>query len=443
MKIKSYYNLILKKVKQNKLLVSLFCLTFFAKLFSVLWLGFQVNIYNDSSDYLVLAHRLASLDFENYLFERTPTYPLLIAFTGFHLKLLIGIQYLLNTVIVYLVFKISRTILAEKKAFFVALVPLITINYYFYERAVLTEVLTLFLVVWIVYLFCVAKENYKIKLAIGILCAALMFTRTHFLFFAPAIVCVHVLYNYNRKIKLLFVDAFLFLTPTFLCFMLWCGMNEKENGYYALTPYLGINLAQTSVTFFDKYEGEHQKIKEIYVKHIQLSKQDATKHLKSSIWYAYDELLLETGYNLPQLSNVLAVMSKELIAQNQQLYWKQVVVSFTDFWTNDLYWMRDDLTGVSLFFFNVWRRFCKLFQLIFNGLFLVAALITTYQFLFLKRKVPKMLTFCFSTIIFASVTQAMIIYGDNSRFSFPFYPFIVLLTVYFISQQYNYFKTRF
>lgn len=220
-------------------------------------------------------------------------------------------------------------------------------------------------------------------------------------------------------------------------------MNEKENGYYALTPYLGINLAQTSVTFFDKYEGEHQKIKEIYVKHIQLSKQDATKHLKSSIWYAYDELLLETGYNLPQLSNVLAVMSKELIAQNQQLYWKQVVVSFTDFWTNDLYWMRDDLTGVSLFFFNVWRRFCKLFQLIFNGLFLVAALITTYQFLFLKRKVPKMLTFCFSTIIFASVTQAMIIYGDNSRFSFPFYPFIVLLTVYFISQQYNYFKTRF
>ena len=70
-------------------LVSLIFTSLFAHLIFVLVLGVQPHHHADSTDYIRLAERLLSFDFQHYEFEWTPGYPLLIGLSGMNFQLLV------------------------------------------------------------------------------------------------------------------------------------------------------------------------------------------------------------------------------------------------------------------------------------------------------------------------------------------------------------------
>lgn len=410
---------------------------------SVFLLGFEVVEYGDSEGYLELAKRLQTMNFHNYQFERTPGYSLLIQLLGMNLNFLVLVQYVIGFLATVLFFKIVKALFKKPRvSILIALIPSFITNYYYYERAVLTETLSLFLFVWVVYLFCVRKDSIRNLLYTGIVCAFLMMTRTLFLYLAPLAALIY-LYENRKESNLFLLKRFVVLVgPTVFCFVLWSGMNKAATGNFALTSFFGINLAQTSVSFFDKYEGERSEIKEIYVKHILETDLDVTKTKKHAIWAAYEELLVETGYDLPELSNVLGDMSKELIINNFDQYLVQVVISFKDFWKNDLYWLEDGKNSFVGKTFVLWRRASRAVQLLINVLFIVSFVYYSYRFLFYKESKNRLVVFVLLAVMAGSILQALVVYGDNARFSFPFYSMITLLSVYFINHIFQIMKIK-
>lgn len=267
---------------------------------------------------------------------------------------------------------------------------------------------------------------------IGLLCSLLMFTRTMFLYLSPLVALCYVYENRANSLGFIVKRTMLLLGPTIIAFVFWCSVNKHHTGNFSLTPYFGINLAQTTVGFFDRYQGDHMEIKAIYMKHILNYETLEDKHIKNAIWASYDELLLKTGMTLPELSKVLGKMSVELILDNPWLYLKQVGISYTDFWRNDLYWLKhldNDFLNAG---FILWRRAGKGIQLVLNLLFFLATFYYGYLLVFKREKIVRTIVFIILSVQAAALLQAMVIYGDNSRFSFPFYPFITLIAVYFV-----------
>ncbi|WP_139958413.1 hypothetical protein [Flavicella sediminum] len=408
----------------------LFLIGVFVRLFLFLFLGFTAAHYNDSENYIALAERLLQLDLAGYQFERTPGYSILLILSGINFSIVILLQSLLGIASMLLSYVLFMSRLEKKTAFLISLSLSFIANYIFYERAILTETLTLFLLLLIVYLY--AKSFIKYKYTIGFLCAFLMLTRTHFLFLAPLIFSLVAISGFKKGMRFHVFNFIPVVLPSLLCFVVWSGMNKYENGKFALTPYMGINLAQSTVRFFDKYEGEQQLIKEIYVSQINQTKLEDPNKIKNAIWFAYEELLQETGLTLLELSNVLGDMSKQLISENVDLYLYQVCISFKDFWLNDLYWMRDDLGKAERFVFNNWRRTARVLQQALNGIFILATVYYVFLFLFKNSQSDKVISLIVIMVMFAAISQAFIIYGDNSRFCFPFYPLIAFVSVYFI-----------
>tara|TARA_B100000809_G_scaffold266760_2_gene331277 strand:- start:8822 stop:10159 length:1338 start_codon:yes stop_codon:yes gene_type:complete len=422
---------------KNPLLV-LLIVTVIAHVVSVCLLGFKAVEYPDSEGYLNLARRLQNMNFYGYEFNRTPGYSLIILLLGMHLKWVILFQYFLGFFSSYLLFKITRTILEnDRLSVCTALIPCFIINYYFYERAILTETVSLFLFVLVVYLFCLKKDTVRNHLLLGVVCAFLMMTRTLFLYLAPLVTLIYIYEKRKESIVFLLKRIVIIISPTVFCFLLWSGMNKSHTGNFGLTTFFGINLAQTSVSFFDTYEGEHSKIKDIYVKHILESEIEINKNKKNAIWYAYEELLLETGYSQPELSNVLGEMSKELIVNNYDKYFQQVVVSFKDFWTNAFYWIEDSGNIYVANSFVAWRRASIAAQVLMNLIFMISFVYYGFRFFFYKSSKNRLVVFILLSVMSASVLQALIVYGDNARFLFPFSSMISLISVYFVNENYT------
>lgn len=418
-------------------LASLFGIGIVVQFFFWLVLGGEVQLFKDSSGYISLAERITSFDFLGYEFERTPGYPLLIAIFDMNFQWLVSFQILLNVLSALMLFRIAKLMLSERLSFLVALAPVFIANYIFYQQSILTETFSLFLLTSIIYLYFLGGNTVRNKLYIGLLCGGLLMTRTLFLYLAPLIV-LYVLYaRESKNAAKVARDIALYLGPSVFVFVCWCSFNKQHTGNFSLTPYFGINLAQTTVGFFDRYEGPHTDIKSIYVNHIVEANSSEGKRKQEAIWTAYDELIQETGLPLSELSNVLGRMSIELILENPWMYIKQVVISYTDFWKNDLYWNKafDNTRATEVFTF--WRRGNKAVQLIFNLLFLMATLYYGIRYLLQWGKSNRKIAFMILVIQGAAVLQALVVYGDNSRFSFPFYPLITLLAVYFGSEILN------
>ena len=411
----------------------LLVITIIKYLISTFLFGFDAVLDKDSQDYMDLAIRLQNLNFEGYQFERTPGYPLLIMLLGMNLKYVLFFQYVLSFFTSVLLYKISKSILENKiLAMVIPVFSSLLITNFFYERALLTETLSLFLFISVVYFFCVKKDSISNFTLTGILCAVLMLTRTLFVYLAPLVIFVFLIEKRKESLHYLGKRVLLLLTPTFLCFVLWCGMNKYHTGNFSMTNYFGINLAQTTVSFFDQYKGDKTKIKDIYVKYIQESDKDDSNLQKHAIWEAYEELKLETGYELPELSNVLSAMSKDLIIHNFDKYLIQIYVSLKDFWVHGFYWFHESDTMHTNKTYLSWLRTSRRVQNRLHMLFILSFVYYSFKTIFYKERKNRLITFLLLAIMTASILQAMVVYGDNARFSYPFYSMIILICVYFV-----------
>ncbi|GGK25545.1 dolichyl-phosphate-mannose--protein mannosyltransferase [Yeosuana aromativorans] len=394
-----------------------------------------ITIYPDSQNYINLSNYLSHFSLENYTGERTPGFPLLIAVANNNLIITILFQLMIGVLSTYLIYDFSR--LKTKNitlAFWIAIIYTSFLHVIFFEFAILTEALSVFLVIltfWYIQKFKLleAKSPIKNYVVLSIIFSWMYLTKP-MLIYLPVGFTLFYLIKQLKSIS--FLKGFIVLIIPFITYFSWNSLNKKNIGYFTNTYYFGINLSQTATSFFDKAPDNDKLIRDIFVKHRDSILKHDPKKYPMSVWFAYDELLKKTKLSPQDLSYKLGDISKRLIMEYPQLYLKQIFISWIDFWKpTNIYWNPEKITNPYIKGFIVWAwlYFMRYLLFIFNIIFLVLGLI---HLLFFIRDDLKQLNMDFliiCTILCGSLLQAMVAYGSNSRFSFPFFALIVYFVI--------------
>ncbi|AUC80797.1 glycosyltransferase family 39 protein [Lacinutrix sp. Bg11-31] len=399
-----------------------------------------ISIYPDSQDYINLAQLISSFNLENYPGNRTPGYSILIALANNSLIVTVILQLFLGILSTYLLFDFSLRRTKDKStAFWIALLTNSFLHFLFYEFAILTETLTVFLVIfsfWIIerYQLLQTKTPKKYYLLLSIVLSWLYLTKPLFIYFSLGFALFYLVKQFKNNIHHTLIKSMLVILIPFLTYFTWNNFNKKNIGYFTNTYYFGINLAQTATSFFEKAPDKDALIRDIFVrKRDSLVKANNTYHYPMSIWYAYDDLIEETQLSPQDLSAELGRISKDLFKKHPDLYAKQVFKSSYLFFGNidSLKWkiekFDNKFTKAALYL--LWSRIQKHLLIFFNILFLIFSVRTLFLFFKSKCSLFDMNLFLVCIVLSGALAQALVAFGSNSRFAFPFLPLIVYFVV--------------
>lgn len=388
----------------------------------------HITIYPDSTGYIALAERILNLNLSGYEGERSPGYPLLLAITNVSYLFTVILQSALGIASLVLAYKTALIIGINKRAsLFITLGLSCYIPIVFFEFAILSETLTLFTVTSVFYLYFSILSETKGSIYNWMLittCGFLVLIKPFYVFL-PILLFVFLFFNRIPKRKIISKYIYIAIIPIML-FLGWSYVNKVNTGYFTSTTFYGFNLAQNCVNFVEKTTPEYSEIGRIYAKYRDEINSD--KEIAMTIWEAEPELRKKTGLSLPDLSNMLYDYSIATIKENPVDYLKQVFVSWRDFWKTSLYWEYDSVNiphagDVILYVCYAERIILQLIKILFV-LLIPYNIINTIR---MKKLSP---SFVISMVVFtASILQALITYGTNSRFCFPFELLIILSVV--------------
>ncbi len=445
--------MILKKIRaQSRFHPYLFLLIFGVLVRAVIYFLYNghVSIFNDSGGYISIAEMFKTGDFGQYNGTRTPGYPLLIFLANLSLPVVAIYQNFIGILTSFMLFYIFRK--QSKNINFsiiVGLIPSIFLHLLFYERAILTESLTLFSLVFCIYLlfkvdFFLKPLSFFQVVLVGLVATLALLVRPMFVILPPFIAFYYVVLNYKSGIFHNALRVLFFCLPAFAFYSFWSSYNEKHTGYKTITAYSGINIAQTTVFFLEEADNEFAPIRDHHIR-----KRDSLIAYGGdpamSIWYVYEDLKRKNSLSVAEFSQLLKPMNENLILNNKTSYLKQVLVSWLDFWNTGMMWNYDSfpikeikwlLAGFWLFLMTPFVIFIKIIFLLISGFHIYKRirdrkLLFTFEF------------FCVLLILGASVGQALITFGSNARFSMPFFPLIFIVVVQFSLNNKNYVPTCF
>lgn len=387
----------------------------------------HVSIYPDSKEYIYLAKRLSMFDLDRYLGLRTPGYPLLIVLGGNSLLATIALQSIIGILTLLLFYKmLLRVNLSKSWALLLSLAMASYLPIVFFELAILTESLTLFFVTALFYfLFGVVYQNKKgisSYLAIALVCAYLVFIKPFYIFLPFCIFAI--LLFHDRKARTIVCKYALILILPLVVFLSWSAVNKKNTGRFVCTTFYGYNMAQTCVSFAENTPDPYKKIGAIYALHRKLNV-EAGKSTEMSIWDSYVDLSKYTRLRFVGLSALLYDYSLATIEQNPTAYLKQVGISWLNFWKPSFYWhgSKMEVHEAKQAVWYMGRVQCA-GVLFFKLLFVLLIPYNLYLFI---RKRQLSLPVIVSFVVFSvSIMQALVTYGSNARFSFPFESLILV-----------------
>lgn len=395
------------------------------------------TIVNDSQDYIDLSQWLSTFNLNGYTGERTPGFPLIIALMGGNLQWVIYFQLLLGLFNVYLIFDITKISTNNNlTAFVVAFLCTSFLHFVYYEMAIMTETLSLSLITllfWFILKFDVFNPNCSwLKLfVLSFLCVFLYFTRPFFIYLPMLLTLFFIFKNFNNNYRSILVKISFILVLPIISFYSWSKLNEKNIGIFGSTYYLGYNLSQTATPFFEKADDNDAVIRDVLVKHRDSILIHNPTQLPMSVWYAYDELLEKTKLTPQELSLELSRISKNLFKNHPVLYLKQVFISWMDFWFEKLMWNPEKITStvVRKGLIGLWIIIQQYLGLIINLLFLVFSIKKIWISLKNKFRTFDFELLIITTVLAGSIAQALVAYGSNARFSFPFFALIVYFVI--------------
>jgi len=395
--------------------------------------------YPDSSDYYILAEHIQKFSLEGYNGWRSPGYSLFLLLGGGKLRWIIVYQNILGIIALALWYKTLINLKVPRKiSFYTTLLMTTFLHVMFYESAILTESITLFFLSWVVYLlskYSMYELTFVTGLYLSAVLAILVAIKPFYIYLPFLIFGMWLLKGFQLRkniVKLLLV----FILPLLVYFG-WSYANKLHTGYFVSTTFLGLNMAQNCVYFAEKGPKEYNWIIEPYVEYREKSIEE-NRDVAMSIWYAYHQgAFKHTNLSFPDLSNELGKYAKATIFNNPGDYLKQVVfTSWLNFWEPGIFWRYDEIQFGKKLFLILWyvqKSVLYFYRIIFIGL------IPYYIYRFIVDKKLKKDTLLFFVVFSASVLQAMVTYGSNSRYSFPF-EFIMLITVtYFFSKHFFWF----
>jgi hypothetical protein len=427
-------------IKSREIRILLFAGVLFRFILFILY--FNVTIFPDSSDYIDLYKALSNLNLNGYNGKRSLGYPFLILLAFGSQKLVVVYQFALGIFTSVLWYKILLKLkFSPKFSLYISIFLQSFLNIFFFETAILTETLSLF---FISLLFLelandyLDKKEWKVDLWVGFLLGCLILVKPFYIFLPFLLYGLSIIKKLNFK-GIINRKIIILLFPL-LSYFGWSYVNKINTGYFVSTSFFGLNLAQNCVYFAENTTPEYQWIGEIYAKYrIKNNKENDTiktatkKHdLAMTIWDAQEELVAKKNNNFPDLSNDLGRYAIATIKKNQVQYVKQVIGnSWFDFWKTTIYW------NYTKFLIPFSNKVCIGFWYIQN----VLLLFFKFSFLFIcplyfinffKNRI---ITFEFITVIIiltTSVLQALVTYGNNSRFSYPFEFLIIILFLSFV-----------
>jgi hypothetical protein len=390
------------------------------------------TIVPDSQNYIELGKLLSEFNLD-HKGQRTPGFPLLIALANNNLQIVAFFQSILGIISTYLIFDLTRLITKQNSlSLLVAFIATSFLHVLYFEVAIMTETLTLFtllIIFWLIkkhHILSSNSKSFKI-LIISFLCAFLYLVRPMFIYIPILLSCFYLVKNWKVNPINTLLKSIIFITLPLISLYSWSALNKKNIGVFGSTYYLGINLSQNATSFFDKAPDDEALIRDIFVKHRDSIIAHNPNKLPMSVWAAYDELLEKTKLSPPELSNKLGEISKKLFINHPLDYFKQVGISWEDFWFDYLVWKPKQITNkhVKNIFMGTWLFIQQYILIFINLLFLWFSVKKIISFLKNNLKTFDFDLLIVATVLLGSLAQAIVTYGSNGRFSFPYFPLIV------------------
>ncbi|WP_378927989.1 hypothetical protein [Mesonia maritima] len=397
------------------------------------------STFPNSGGFYKMASHLVNFSFENYDGKRSPGYPLLMIMGFLRLKLIVIIQFVLGSIGALFQYKILLNLKFNKKtSFCIILLMQSILSVFFYETSILVESFAFFLMTVVLYLITKPKyennKSYKTEFFIGAILGLMVLVKPFFAYLPFLIYGLFTLKSFSLR-NLINKKLILLLFPLLFYFG-WSYVNKITTGYFVSTTYLGLNLTQNCVYFAEKAPEEFQWISQPYAKYRDKTIAEE-RDVAMSIWNAYGEghVFDKYGLTFPEFTHELGKYAKATIKANPLEYAKQVIFrSWVDFWKPCIRWNPElfRFTWAKKIFMQIWQVqkniLCGLY-FVFGAIFLFSCIVAVY-----KRKIT--LIFILSTmVVVPSFLQAMVTYGTNSQYSYPFEFMIIFVIALFIKNR--------
>ncbi|WP_162926911.1 hypothetical protein [Flavobacterium psychrotrophum] len=388
----------------------------------------HVTIFPDSGGYIELATLISGGNISGYTGERTPGYPLLLSLCDNNLSIAVFLQIILGLITCIYIYKtLLITGFRKNTAVYISIALGNLLNIIFYEINILTESLTLFFITVALYkilaLFINGYKGFGLVFLISFLLGYLTFIKP-FYFYIPFII-YGLYFLQSASFKRIISPVIIILILPCISFFGWCYVNNVNTGQFTSTTYYGLNIAQICVSFAENVPDEYRTIGNIYAHHRELAIKN-NQDVAMTIWFAKADLKKATGLNDIELYTLLGKYGKAAISQNTTGYLKQVAISWLSFWGSDIYWNYED------FAIPIARKpLLALWFLTKGGVIIFSKIIfilftPVYLFRFFRTRVVSAQVVIYAIVWAASIAQALVAFGTNARYSFPFEVTIVI-----------------
>jgi hypothetical protein len=404
------------------------------------WSVGSVKLYPDSNEYLAVARALATGDFDGYTGERPPGYPLFLLICRTDIHLVWWIQSILgiatSLVLFLIVYEHTRN---ELLSLISGLVPSLSVNTLLFESAILSETLSTFLLIMILWVLLriVRNDNGSVipYASLGILVAMSCLTRPIFLYLPLFLTVFFVLcWGFRllstRRAPLLLA---VFLIPVLVSVGGWSAFNKSKVDYFGITTLLGYNLTQHSIRAIDDAPDDFDTLKQILLK---TRREHEIRHesLAFSAFQARKEMMNATGLTVSGLSRRLTALAFCVFVRHPFVYAASVLKSWESFWETAIYWSPYRIDPRAA------RRFLEIYWTIEESIltalrlvFLMLACAWCVRFLAARISVRKQLSslswILGATVMTASFVQALLESGENARYAIPFQSLIVTVVL--------------
>lgn len=434
---------ILKKI--NKLLGSLLkrpirSLVLFGVLFRAFFFLFfytSITIFPDSDGYIELANFVSSFNLKGYHGLRSLGYPIVISFFNQNLYLVLLSQFVIGVISMILWFKILLNFKFSLKSSFIITIFLSSfINIFFYETCILVESLVLFMMSVLFYLISIKildRLNIVSLIGLSLFFSYLVLIKP-FYAFLPFLFLLF-LFLKKPKLKTILSQNLILIVFSLFAYYGWCYVNKVNTGYFAATSYYGLTNAQNCVYFAEKTPEEFDWISKPYVQYREKAIKE-NKDVAMSIWFAYEDGAYDK-YNLTfqEFSIELGKFAKVAIKENPLDYAKQVIFrSWFNFWKPTIKF------NDSKFNFKYGNKLCMGIWYIqyailtfFRLLFVIS--IPYYLYLFFKTKDLSNEVISVVIVFSNSILQALVTFGTNDRYSFPFEFIMIIVVLLFLKDK--------
>ncbi len=404
-----------------------------------LWLTYPLAESNDTPTYRHLAHSLRNHGFERYNGTRTPGYPFFLWLTGsdatlYLVQLALGV--LTTLLVFYLAWKLTH------RPWFAGLLGLahtLNLGQLFFEASLLSESLATFLLfgllaglmyIWETSAWTHKETRVLVYLITGLAAAALALVRP---LFAPVALwgaLFLAVFWHSAAWKTRWSAAILTTLPLVVGLGLWVNFIHANFKIWGLDSIGGYHLVNHVSSFFERAPDEYASIRDTFLQ-FRAARLAESGSAVNTIWDAIPTLMEQEKRNYYALGRLMGKISQQLIAENPDLYAKNLVLGWWWFWRVGVFWLpqtianpllRSVLTNLML------AERMALFGV--NLIFLVGSLSLLWKPFRTRLNPPLFLRFAASSIWMISLLQTLAEHGDNPRFLAPMQTLVVLVVAW-------------